>query len=79
MSKVCQNPREVLENTLWAKSCATPFSEPVTLLNHSAPFHRGLFSKGAGTSTTDRPHWWTGWAPAWGYIPATGAGEEDTL
>ena len=24
-------------------------------------------------------HWWTEWAPAWGYIPATGAGEEDTL
>ena len=34
--KACQNPRVVLENTLWAKSCATPFSEPVTLLNHSA-------------------------------------------
>ena len=24
-------------------------------------------------------HWWTEWARAWGYIPATGAGEEDTL
>ena len=24
-------------------------------------------------------HWWTEWAPAWGYIPARGAGEEDTL
>ena len=24
-------------------------------------------------------HWWTEWAPAWGYIPATGAGEGDTL
>ena len=24
-------------------------------------------------------HWWTEWAPALGYIPATGAGEEDTL
>jgi len=22
-------------------------------------------------------HWWTEWAQAWGYIPATGAGEED--
>ena len=34
--KACQNPRVVLENTLWAKSCATTFSEPVTLLHHSA-------------------------------------------
>ena len=24
-------------------------------------------------------YWWTKWAPAWGYIPATGVGEEDTL
>ena len=28
--------------------------------------------KGAG-------RWWTEGAPAWGYIPVTGAGEEDTL
>ena len=26
-----------------------------------------------------RGHWWTEWAPAWGYTPATGAGEGDTL
>ena len=24
-------------------------------------------------------YWWTKWVPAWGYIPAIGAGEEDTL
>ena len=29
--------------------------------------------------TRSREHWWTEWAPAWGYIPATGAEEEDTL
>ena len=30
-------------------------------------------------TTPNSGHWWTKWAPGWGYIPATGGGEEDTL
>ena len=43
------------------------------LLNPSSVFNS--LSAGCGTPL----HWWTEWAPAWGYIPAKGAGEEDTL
>ena len=44
---------------------------------------RGLLEGGGhgalGRNLTNAVHWWTEWAPAWGYIPATGVGEEDTL
>ena len=34
------------------------------------------WAQGPGYYTT---HWWTNWAPAWGYIPTRVTGEEDTL